>query len=562
MKLRVFAREEETVTRYGPHASGCENLETHFKSIGFHESSVPPAQLRIDKLMNRFFSTLTVCVLCCYASSSAADRETSNPNIIVILADDLGWGDVSCNQPDKGKVQTPAIDALADGGMRFTNAHAPHAVCTPTRYSLLTGRYCWRTFLREGVLPGYGKPLILPTRTTIASVVKSKGYATAAFGKWHIGLGWKPVEGDPGDFHFGSHLHGPGGGAALADVSRRVDHSAPIVGGPIDLGFDTFFGTPSNCTRIPVFIRNDRVINDPPRDKTGLMMDPAVNRQTVDDLYVDEAETFIQSAAKSGTPFFVYLALNAAHGAILPPDRFVGKTGIGARGDRVPWVNESVARVRKILADSGVEENTLILFTSDNGPKHNQAELTTHDHDSSGPYRGYKTDVWDGGTRVPFIAHWPGRIEPGTVNDNLLCLTDILPTVATLVGFELPKWSAEDGIDQSAQLFDSEANPLRESMITQSYVGILSIREGKWKLIFDTQGSGGFYKYSAEVEEMDTLAPWRVDLSRSGQLYDIAADPYEQDNLYSKQPNVVKRLTARMRASIVSGRTTKWTNGK
>ncbi len=318
----------------------------------------------------------------------------------------------------------------------------------------------------------------------------------------------------------------------------------------LELGFDTFFGTPSNCTRIPVFIRDDRVINDPGRDKSGLIMDPAVNRQTVDDLYVDEAKKFIQSSAESGKPFFVYLALNAAHGAILPPDRFEGHTGIGSRADRIPWVDESVAKVRKILADAGVEKDTLILFTSDNGPKHDQKELTKH------------ADVWDGGTRVPFIAHWPGRIEPGTENDNLLCLTDILPTAAALVGAQLPKWSAEDGIDQSAQLFDTEATPGRESMITQSYVGILSIREGKWKLIFDTQGSGGFYKYSAEVEEMDTLAPWRVDLSQSGQLYDIEIDPSEQNNLYHKHPGVVKRLTAKMRTAIVSGRTTEWENGK
>ena len=481
-------------------------------------------------------------------------QKTSKPNIIVILADDLGWGDVSCNQPEKGKLKTPAIDALAAEGKRFTNAHAPHAVCTPTRYSLLTGRYCWRSFLREGVLPGYSKPLIPPTRTTIASALKGKGYTTAAFGKWHIGLGWQPVEGDPGDFHFGSHLHGPGGSKALAAVSRRVDHTAPITGGPIELGFDTFFGTPSNCSRIPIFIRDDRVINNPKRDKNGLISDPAVDRQTVDDLYVAEAGTFIKAAAQSEKPFFVYLALNAAHGAILPPDRFKGTTGIGDRGDRVPWVDESVGKVRKILAEAGVEKNTLIIFTSDNGPVYKNYEIPKHDHDGSGPYRGYKTDSWDGGTRVPFIAHWPGKIEAGTVNDNLLCLTDLLPTAAALVGAELPKWAAEDGVDQTTQLFETGAATSRESMITQSYVGLLSIREGKWKLIFDTQGSGGFYKYSAEVEEMDTLAPWRVDLSKTGQLYDLEADPYEQNNLYAENPNVVKQLTAKMRAAIVSGR--------
>tara|TARA_R110002096_G_scaffold92441_13_gene209011 strand:- start:2975 stop:4516 length:1542 start_codon:yes stop_codon:yes gene_type:complete len=488
------------------------------------------------------------------AAQPQGEGTPRSPNIILILADDLGWGDVSCNQPEEGKVKTPAIDKLASEGMRFTNAHAPHSVCTPTRYSVLTGRYCWRTFLREGVLPGYSKPLISPTRTTIASALKGKGYATAAFGKWHLGLGWKPVEGDPGDFHYGSHLHGPGGDKGLAAVSRRVDHSAPITGGPIALGFDSFFGTPSNCTRIPVFIRDNRVINNPQRDKTGLMTDPAVDRQTVDDLYVEEAEKFIQSSAKSDQPFFVYLALNAAHGAILPPDRFEGSTGIGSRADRVPWVDESVAKVRQILADAGVEDNTLILFTSDNGPKHDKNEIPKHGHDSSGPYRGYKTDVWDGGTRIPFIAHWPGKIEAGTVNDNLLCLTDLLPTTAAIVGAELPEWAAEDGTDQSAQLFDAKATSSRESMITQSYVGILSIREGNWKLIFDTQGSGGFYQYSAEVEEMDTLAPWRVDLSKTGQLYDLEADPYEQNNLYGQRPKMREKLTKEMRAAIVSGR--------
>ncbi len=504
--------------------------------------------------MNKFISITGAILLSLQLEVQA--RDALKPNIVVILADDLGWGDVSCNQPERGKISTPAIDALATDGMRFTNAHAPHAVCTPTRYSLLTGRYCWRTFVREGVLPGYSKPLIPPTRTTIASMLKGRGYTTAVFGKWHIGLGWKPVEGDPGDFHFGSQLHGPEASSQIAALSQRVDHLAPITGGPLELGFDTFFGTPSNATRIPVFIRDKRVINEPGRNERGLISDPAVDRQTVDDLYVDEAETFINSSAESGKPFFIYLALNAPHGAVLPPDRHVGKSGIGSRGDRVLWADESVGKLRRILADAKVAENTLILFSSDNGPKHDKKELPKHDHDSSGPFRGYKTDAWDGGTHVPFIAIWPGKIKAGTVNENLICLTDILPTTAALVDAELPQWSAEDGVDQSAQLFDHEAAPNRESVMTQSYVGILSIREGNWKLIFDTAGSGGFYKYSPEVEPMGTLAPWRLDLSQTGQLYDLDADPYEQKNLYEMHPEIVKRLTVKARKSIVSGRST------
>lgn len=490
-----------------------------------------------------------------YASSthSAQAVEGKRPNIIVILADDLGWGDVSCNHPE-GKIRTPAIDALASEGMRFTNAHAPHAVCTPTRYSLLTGRYCWRTFLREGVLPGYSRPLIPPTRATIASVLKKAGYRTAAFGKWHVGLGWKPIPGDPGDFHFGSQIHGPGANKALIEIGQRVVHTAPIQGGPLAVGFDTFFGTPSNCSRIPVFIRDDKVVNTPKRDETGLMCDPTLDRSTVDDLYVNEASAFIKSSLADKKPFFVYLPLNAAHGAVLPPKRFVGRSGIGARADRCLWVDESVARVRKLLRETGAEKNTLVIFTSDNGPKYDKRELQKGGHDASGPFRGFKTDAWDGGTRVPFIVRWPGKVSAGGTNDNLLCLTDLLPTIASIVDVSLPRWAAEDGIDQTQQLLESDKPATRHSMVTQSYTGILSIRRDNWKLVLDTLGSGGFYKYSAEVEPMGTMAPWRTDLSRSGQLYDLSKDPYEQQNLYADHADIVKKLQTEMLKTINSGR--------
>ena len=403
-------------------------------------------------------------------------------------------------------------------------------------------------------MPGYGKPLIPPTRVNMASMLKAEGYATGAFGKWHIGLAWQPVAGDPGDFHFGSQIHGPGAKAALVELSKRVDHSAPVEGGPLAIGFDTFFGTPSNCTRIPVFIRDDKVTNNPKPDNTGLIRDPMLDRSTVDDLYVDEASEFIKSAIAKEKPFFVYLALNEAHGAVSPPERFLGKSGIGLRGDKCLWVDESVGRMRKLLADTGAVENTLLVFTSDNGPKYVESERTECEHDSSGPYRGYKTDAWEGGTRVPFIVQWPGKVAVDQVNDNLVCLTDVLPTVASIAGVSLPRWAAEDGVDQTAQLLNTHAAPTRESLVTQSYTGILSIRMDNWKLIFDTLGSGGFYKYSAEVQPMGTMASWRPDLSRSGQLYDLTVDPYEQNNLYDEQPAIVERLTAALLKTINSGR--------
>ncbi|MFT5409666.1 MAG: arylsulfatase A [Verrucomicrobiales bacterium] len=226
---------------------------------------------------------------------------------------------------------------------------------------------------------------------------------------------------------------------------------------------------------------------------------------------------------------------------------------VGGRGDRCLWVDESAGRVRKLLDESQIAENTLVIFTSDNGPKYSKPEISAG-HDGSGPYRGFKTDAWDGGSRVPFIVRWPARMNPNQVNDHLLCLTDVLPTAASITGSALPEWAAEDGVDQSAQFLDPKAAPARHSMITQSYTGILSIRRDNWKLIFDTLGSGGFFKYSAEVEPMGTIASWRMDLSQSGQLYDLSSDPYEEKNLYADQPAMVKKLSTEMQHAINSER--------
>jgi arylsulfatase A len=487
-----------------------------------------------------------------FSSWAFVQGKTSRPNIVVILSDDVGWGDISANQPSN-KFKTPAVDQLAKEGMRFTNAHAPHAVCTPTRYSLLTGRYCWRTFLREGVLPGYSKALIPPTRMTLASLCKEQGYATGAFGKWHIGLDWQPIEGDPGDFHYGSQIHAAN--QALADISQRVDHSAPIKGGPTHIGFDTFFGTPSNRGRIPVFMRDDRIVGSPVRDKSGLMRDPKMRGDTVDDLYVDEAIAFMERAVDEKKPFFVYLPINAAHGAVDVPKEFQGKSGVSSRADKVLWVNKSVGRITESLTKTGQASNTLIIYTSDNGPFSFRGEDLKQGHDASGPYRGFKTDAWDGGTRVPFIARWPGKIKPGTTNDKLLSLTDIMATLSAVFDKPLPDWAGEDSFNQLPSFLGEPEGAGRESMITQSYTGILSIREGKWKLILDTKGSGGFYRYSPEVQRHTTMSPWRPDMSDSGQLYDIEKDPYESTDIISKHPEVVNKLKHQLRAYINSGRT-------
>ena len=387
---------------------------------------------------------------------------------------------------------------------------------------------------------------------TLASLCKEQGYATGAFGKWHIGLGWKAVEGDPGDFHYGSQIHAAN--QAVADISKRVDHFAPIEDGPTDIGFDTFFGTPSNRSRIPVFMRDDRIVGSPTRDKTGLMRDPKMRGDTVDDLYVDEAIAFMERAVEQKKPFFVYLAINAAHGAVSVPKEFQGKSGVSSRADKVLWVNKSVGRINQALKDTKQASNTLLIFTSDNGPFAAKGSDLKQGHDASGPYRGFKTDAWDGGTRIPFIVRWPGKVKPGATNDELLSLTDIMATLSAVFNKPLLDWAGEDSFNQLPN-FLGEANAGRDSMITQSYTGILSVRDGRWKLILDTKGSGGFYRYSPEVQRHTTMSPWRPDMSDTGQLYDIQRDPYETTDVFEQNPKIVDTLKNQLRGYISTGRT-------
>jgi arylsulfatase A len=495
--------------------------------------------------------SLMFLILIVWFSCSASKEKVKKPNIIVILADDLGWGDVSCYQPGNA-YKTPQIDRIAREGIRFTNAHTPHSVCTPTRYALLTGRYCWRTFVREGVLPGYSKPLIVPERMTLGSMHKQSGYTTGAFGKWHIGIGWKPVDGDPGDFHFGSQIHAADD--ALAEISKRVDHTAVISGGPIDLGFDTFFGTPSNRNRIPVFIRDNRVVGTPRRNDIGLIFDLDVKADKVDDIYAEEAVKFIEDAVRQKKPFFAYVAFNAIHGAVSVPKEFQGKSNVSSRTDKCLWLDRSVGRILDVLDRTGQADNTLLIFTSDNGPEANIGELKLG-HDASGPYRGYKTDVWDGGSRVPFLVRWPGKVTPGRVNADEFCLTDVMATLASVIGQPLPLWAGEDSFNRLPVWLGEDSLIARGPIITQSYTGILSIRRDKWKLILDTKGSGGFLNYSPEVQQQATVAPWRPDMSQVGQLYDLENDPYETTDLYGQYPELEKELKMLLRKSITEGRT-------
>lgn len=506
-------------------------------------------------LKNRY--TLNAALLLSFLILSTFERkasaaEGSKPNIILILADDYGWGDVSCNNPDAA-FQTPNLDRIANEGVRFANAHTPHSVCTPTRYSVLTGRYAWRTHVREGVLAGYGKAMIHPGRLTLPSMLKQHGYRTGAFGKWHLGLDWEPVEGDPGDWHWGTQVFA-NTNAAIPLIGKRVDHTKPVRIGPTHIGFDTAYITPSNNTRIPVWFKDDRVIGNFAPDETGLMRDPSVQRDSVDDFHVAHMLQFIDDTKQRNAdqPFFVYLPLNAAHGATLPPERFKGKSKDGSRGDKCLWVNESVGKVLDALDERGIADETLLIFTTDNGPIPPGRYNADTPHRAAGPYRGYKTDIWDGGFRVPFLVRWPDRIKAGSVHHGLLCLTDIFATIASLMGDELPEWAGEDSINQLPAFLGETDDSLRQNMITQSNIGPMAFRRGQWKLIVDTTGSGG--PKTPGAEPVIITAPWQAVPSKVGQLYNIERDPYEQNNLWDQLPEVVEELRLALKEQIWTGR--------
>jgi len=462
--------------------------------------------------------------------------ERLGPNILLILADDFGWGDTSSYSPES-PIKTPHIDRLAKDGIRLTNAHAPAAACTPTRYGLLTGRYPWRSYVKKQVLRYYAPAMITKDHVTIPSFLKSHNYQTAGFGKWHTGLDWTPVEGDPVNWR--SHWNSDARDANVI-VGKGIDHSQPFGNAPTDIGFGTYFGTPSNAGRLPFFIEDNRVINNPIRDESGLMRDPTLARDEVDDLYVAKAIRFIEAHQQdhSDRPFFVYLPLNAIHGAVQVPKRFQGKTGMTIREDKIPWVNESVGKMLDALDNLNLADDTLVVFTSDNGPL-NSPIARENGHEPTGPYRGVKSNLYEGGTRVPFLARWPGRIPAGVSSDQLVCLTDMLATVAELCGDPLSQQDHPDSVSLLPVLLQKNDAPVRDNLVTLSFGGFLTMQRGPWKAAFGTKWHGGFFsdKYGGKHPE-DVPA----DSPELGQLFNISQDPFETNDVWEKHPEVVQHL--------------------
>jgi arylsulfatase A len=463
-------------------------------------------------------------------SARGAESSSARPNIVLILADDLGYGDPGCYNP-ASKIPTPNIDRLARQGMKFTDAHTPSAVCTPTRYGILTGRYCWRSSLKQGVLDGYSPLLIEPGRVTVASLLKQQGYATGCVGKWHLGLG----------------------------DTKPVDYSQPLRPGPNAMGFEFFFGIPASLDMPPyVFVENDRV-TEAPRATIGAStmrrhggngfwragaIAPHFQHGDVLPKLTDEAIRFIQKQSKD-KPFFLYLPLNAPHTPWMPTEEFRGKSGAGYYGDFVVQVDATVGRVMQALEEARFADNTFLVFTSDNGAHWLPEDIAQWKHRANDGWRGQKADIWDGGHRVPFIARWPGKIQAGSSSKELICLTDFLATAAALVGAKLPGDAGEDSFDISPLLFGKKQDkPIHEAIVHHSADGTFGIRQGPWKLAM-ALGSHGF-SIPKEIQSKPGEA--------QGQLYNLDDDPAEKNNLWLEKPEIVKRLTALLEKYKTEGR--------
>ena len=469
--------------------------------------------------------------------TTLAEQATDKPNIIFIFADDMGYGDVSALN-ENSRIQTNNIDKIANEGVVFTDAHSSSSVSTPSRYSLLTGRYNWRSTEKSGVLGGYSKALIPQGRRTVASVLKDQGYETACIGKWHLGWNWDNID---------------------AGVDS-IDFSKPITNGPTTLGFDYFYGISGSLDMAPyVYVENNMPTALPDRvtENTGMKFwrkGPTASdfdhEQTMPN-FVNRAVRYIHKKAKSDRPFFLYLPLPAPHTPILPIKEYQGKSGLNPYGDFVLMVDDMVGKVMKALKDAGISENTILVFSTDNGcsPEAKFDELQAKGHYPSYIYRGHKADLFDGGHRIPCVVRWPAKVKHHVINQTI-CLTDFFATFASVADYQLKDSEGEDSYNILPLLIEEkEGTVIREATVHHSINGDFTIRKGKWKLLLSPSSGGWSFPKPKKDDEMIKTLP-------SVQLYNMKTDPAEKNNVYAEHLEVVKELKDLMIKYVKEGRST------
>ncbi|MEA3287479.1 MAG: arylsulfatase [Candidatus Marinimicrobia bacterium] len=494
-------------------------------------------------------------------SGSSCEKQARHPNIILFLADDMGYGDPQCYMPDS-KIPTPNIDRLASTGIRFTDAHSPSSVCSPTRYAILTGRYAWRTRLKRGVLGPYNSPLIESDRLTIPKMLKQVSYQTACIGKWHLGMQWATNNNTELPELWGAY-----------DQSQ-IDHRKAITGGPLTAGFDYYFGTDVPNFPPYLFIENDRELGFPsiPKPDTiygnpGQML-PGWKLEDILPTLTQKAVSYIDNYAKANNdqPFFLYFASTSPHTPIVPALEFQGKSQAGPYGDLVHQTDYTLGQIMNALDRNGLTDNTLVIFTSDNGSPARAGDphlhgrdfqvtgsvISKYDHNPNAPWRGMKADIWEGGHRVPFVMSWPGNVPKGQVSSEPISSVDIMASIAKLLDYELPNTAAEDSWDLSELMLGKNVGiaavemQIHEALVHHSIDGKFAIRQGKWKMI-PQLGSGGWTQPKNVITDNSEI---------KGQLYDIYSDPDEKNNLWLDYPEIVEELQELLTKYQKEGRST------
>ena len=465
-------------------------------------------------------------------------QQAEMPNIVFILVDDLGYGDLTCVN-ENGKIKTPHIDSLSEDGVTFVDAHSSSAVSSPSRYGILTGRYNWRSWKKKGALWMHDQPMIQADRTTMASMLRTQGYQTACIGKWHLGM---------------YHPTTDGGFPTDTETEYNLDYTKEIKGGPCDVGFDYYFGVDAPNFPPYCFIENRKTVGIPSHYlKKNFVFDCREGRaiegwDVENDLpaVTERASRYIGEASKQGKPFFLYLPLTSPHTPIAPTDEFMGSSQLNKYADFVKQTDASVGQVLKALKDNGLEKNTIVVFTSDNGcsPVADYKFLGSKGHDPSYIFRGTKSDLFEGGHHIPCLVKWPAKVKPHTVKQTI-CLTDFMATFAALSGYKLADNEAEDSYNLMPLLASKkEVAPLRDFTVHHSVDGSFAIRQGKWKLL-TINHSGG---WSAPSPKNGGKVPF--------QLYDMEKDPEETVNLYESYPEKAEELRKLLVKCIKDGRST------
>lgn len=497
-------------------------------------------------------AVMTVCIVACAASwADGRPTATGRPNLVFILADDLGYGDLGCYNADS-KIPTPHLDRLAGEGMRFTDAHSSAAACSPARYALLTGRHCWRSRLQAGVVFIWGRPLIKPGQMTLASLLRDRGYATACIGKWHLGWDWPTHDGRPPRTN--------------PDLTTNVEFARPIENGPTSRGFERYFGVdvpnfPPYC-----YIENDRTVGIPSApsrpefNRPGPMLPGWQWDQIMPEL-TRRATDYISGQAGGDRPFFLYLPLTAPHYPVVPTEEFRGQSGVGEYGDFVMQVDATVGRVLAALDETGIADETLLFFSSDNGPEvtgevdpgvYDRAER--YGHFSNDGLRGAKRDLWEAGHRVPFLARWPGRIAAGSTSDALIDFTDLLATTADLLEVNLPPDAGVDSHSFLPVLTGEASESFRQALVHHSGSGKFAIRQGDWVLL--EAPSGDDNRTSGETDWYRRARGYGPDDGQPQQLYNLREDPAQHTNLSAQHPEKTAALRELLVEYIAHGRST------